>query len=162
MTTPATPAATATAPLVPASTPAASAATPPATTGAAKKSTAEVTPENPGATLGKNGFLQLMIAQLQAQDPLQPTESSAYVGELAQFTELEQVTNLAQTSSQSAEAQNVAQAVQLIGHKVSYKVPTTGAAAEGVVQNVQISSTGATLTIEGIGGIEPASITEVS
>jgi flagellar basal-body rod modification protein FlgD len=134
-----------------------------ANTGATdNKNTTEATPENPGATLGKNGFLQLMIAQLQAQDPLQPTESSAYVGELAQFTELEQVTNLAQTSSQAAEAQNVAQAVQLIGHKVAYKVPTTGATAEGAVQSVQITSSGATLTVEGIGGIEPASITKVS
>jgi flagellar basal-body rod modification protein FlgD len=158
MTTPTT---TAPAATVPAAAPRPAAATP-TTTGATAKTGAEVTPENPGATLGKNGFLQLMIAQLQSQDPLQPTESSAYVGELAQFTELEQVTNLAQTSTQSAAAQNVAQAVQLIGHTVSYKDPTTGAAAEGKVQNVQISSTGATLTVEGIDGIEPASITEVS
>jgi flagellar basal-body rod modification protein FlgD len=158
MTTSATATPTAAAPAV---APAAS-ATATTKTGAAKKSSAETTPENPGATLGKNGFLQLMIAQLQAQDPLQPTESSAYVGELAQFTELEQVTNLAQTSSQSAEAQNVAQAVQLIGHKVAYKDPTTGIAAEGVVQGVQITSSGATLTVAGVDGIEPASITEVS
>jgi flagellar basal-body rod modification protein FlgD len=158
MTTPAITTPTAT---VPATTPPSAPATP-ATAGTTAKSSTEVTPENPGATLGKNGFLQLMIAQLQSQDPLQPTESSAYVGELAQFTEMEQVTNLAQTSSQSAAAQNVAQAVQLIGHKVSYKDPTTGAAAEGTVQNVQISSSGATLTVEGIDGIEPASITEVS
>jgi flagellar basal-body rod modification protein FlgD len=120
------------------------------------------TPENPGATLGKNDFLKLMIAQLQAQDPLQPTESSAYVAELAQFTELEQVTNLAQTSSQSAGAQGVAQAVQLIGHKVSYKDPVSGADAEGTVQSVQISSSGATLTVSGVAGIEPAGIVEVS
>ncbi len=161
MTTPtATTPTTAAANVAPAGAPAPTATT--LTTGATKKGSAETTPENPGATLGKNGFLQLMIAQLQAQDPLQPTESSAYVGELAQFTELEQVTNLAQTSSQSAEAQGVAQAVALIGHTVSYKDPTTGAAAQGKVQNVQISSTGATLTIEGIDGIEPASITEVS
>jgi len=157
MTTSPTP--TAPAAAAPASTPAAAT---PGGAAPAKKSAPGALPENPGATLGKNDFLKLMIAQLQAQDPLQPTESSAYVGELAQFTELEQVTNLAQTSSQSAEAQNVAQAVQLIGHTVSYRDPTTGAATQGVVQNVQISSTGATLTIEGKSGIEPASITQVS
>jgi flagellar basal-body rod modification protein FlgD len=126
------------------------------------KSGKEATPENPNATIGKNGFLQLMVAQLQAQDPLQPTESSAYVGELAQFTELEQVTNLAQTSSQSASAQGVAQAVALIGQTVSYKDPTSGAEAQGKVQSVQITSSGATLTVEGVAGIEPAGITEVS
>jgi flagellar basal-body rod modification protein FlgD len=146
MTTPAT------------ATPAASTGTTPTTA----KSGKEVTPENPGATIGKNGFLQLMVAQLQAQDPLQPTESSAYVGELAQFTELEQVTNLAQTSSQSASAQGVAQAVALIGQTVSYTNPTTGAEAQGKVQSVQISSSGASLTVEGVAGIEPTGITEVS
>jgi flagellar basal-body rod modification protein FlgD len=139
----------------------AAAATPPAATGASNK-TADATPENPNATIGKNGFLQLMVAQLQSQDPLQPTESSAYVGELAQFTELEQVTNLAQTSSQSASAQGVAQAVALIGQTVSYKDPTSGAEAQGKVQSVQITSSGATLTVEGVTGIEPAGITEVS
>jgi flagellar basal-body rod modification protein FlgD len=121
----------------------------------------EPVPSNPGGTLGKDDFLKLMVAQLQSQDPLQPTESSAYVGELAQFTELEQVTNLAQTSSQSATAQQVAQAVQLIGHTVSYTNPSTGATAQGTVQNVEITSSGATLTVEGHTGIEPSGITEV-
>jgi flagellar basal-body rod modification protein FlgD len=135
-----------------------SVAAPPATA----KPGSEVVPTNPGGTLGKEGFLKLMVAQLQSQDPLQPTESSAYIGELAQFTELEQVTNLAQTSSQSAAAQQVAQAVQLIGHTVSYIDPSTGATTQGTVQNVEITSSGATLTIEGQKGIEPSGITEVA
>jgi flagellar basal-body rod modification protein FlgD len=122
----------------------------------------EVVPSNPSGVLGKNDFLKLMVAQLQAQDPLQPTDDSAYIGQLAQFTELEQVTNLAQTSSQSAVSQQTAQAVQLIGHTVSYVDPVTGANSQGSVQNVQISSAGAALTIDGIAGVNPTSITEVS
>jgi flagellar basal-body rod modification protein FlgD len=123
---------------------------------------AATAPSNPGGTLGKNDFLKLMVAQLQSQDPLQPTDSSAYIGQLAQFTELEQVTNLAQTSSQSASSQQTAQAVQLIGHTVAYIDPNTGASSEGAVQNVKITSSGATLTVNGIAGINPTSITEVS
>ncbi|MFI5010598.1 MAG: flagellar hook capping FlgD N-terminal domain-containing protein, partial [Solirubrobacterales bacterium] len=134
---------------------------PTATTPTGTAPGSEPVPTNPGGTLGKDGFLKLMVAQLQAQDPLQPTESSAYVGELAQFTELEQVTNLAQTASQSATAQQVAQAVALIGHTVSYK-DSTGATVQGTVQNVNITSAGATLTVEGHSGIEPAGITEIS
>jgi flagellar basal-body rod modification protein FlgD len=122
----------------------------------------EPLPENPGGVLGKNDFLKLMVAQLQSQDPLQPTESSAYVGQLAQFTELEQVTNLAKTSETSAGAQQQAQAVALIGHEVSYQDPTTGVTVQGNVQNVQITSTGATLTVGGVTGIDPTSIKEVS
>jgi flagellar basal-body rod modification protein FlgD len=118
-------------------------------------------PTNPGGVLGKNDFLKLMVAQLQAQDPLQPTDSSAYMGQLAQFTELEQVTNMAQTSQQSASAQKVAQAVALIGHTVTAVDPSTGATTQGAVQSVQITSSGATLTVEGSSGIDPATIVQV-
>jgi len=119
-------------------------------------------PSNPGATLGKNDFLKLMVAQLQSQDPLQPTESSAYIGQLAQFTELEQVTNMAQSTEQSAASQHVAQAVALIGHNVSCRDRSTGETHEGMVQSVQITGSGATLTVDGVTGIEPSTITEVS
>ena len=93
-----------------------------------------------------------MVAQLQAQNPLEPTNDTEYIAELAQFSQLEQTTNIAQTSSQAATSQQVAQAVGLIGHTVSYIDPTTGASTQGKVQNVEIGSTGATLTIEGIAG----------
>lgn len=118
-------------------------------------------PTNPSGVLGKDDFLKLMIAQLQSQDPLQPTDSSAYLGQLAQFTELEQITNLTQTSTEAAGSQQIAQAVALIGHTVSYIDPA-GTPREGDVQNVQITTSGATLTVAGAAGIAPTSITEVS
>ena len=134
-------------------------ATPPNATAGTTTSTV---PTNPGGTLGKDDFLKLMVAQLQSQDPLQPTESSAFIGQLAQFTELEQVTNMAQSTEQSTASQHVAQAVALIGHKVSCLNTATGEAHQGMVQSVQITSSGATLTVEGVTGIEPSTITEVS
>jgi len=36
-------------------------------------------------------FLQLLVSQLQNQDPLNPTDSTQFVSQLAQFSELEQV-----------------------------------------------------------------------
>jgi flagellar basal-body rod modification protein FlgD len=36
-------------------------------------------------------FLQLLVAQLQNQDPMNPTDSTQFVSQLAQFSELEQV-----------------------------------------------------------------------
>lgn len=118
-------------------------------------------PENPSAQLGKDDFLKLMVAQLQAQNPLEPTSDTEYVAELAQFSQLEQTSNIAQSSESSVGAQRVAQAVQLIGHKVSYVSPKTGESAEGEVQSAEIGSSGATLTVAGEAGIEPARITEV-
>lgn len=137
------------------------AATPTAKAGSATSSAA-TEPTNPNGELGKNDFLKLMIAQLQAQNPLEPSNGTEYISELAQFSQLEQTTNLAQSSSQSATGQRVAQAVGLIGHTVSYTDPSTGATQSGAVQSVEITPEGATLTIEGTPGIELAGVTEVS
>jgi flagellar basal-body rod modification protein FlgD len=138
-------------------------ATPSVSSTAATQAASPTTePANPNGELGKNDFLKLMVAQLQAQNPLEPSNGTEYISELAQFSQLEQTTNLAQTSSQSVAAQQVAQAVGLIGHTVSYIDPSTGDTTQGSVQNVEITSTGATLTVEGITGIEPSRITEVA
>jgi flagellar basal-body rod modification protein FlgD len=115
--------------------------------------------ENPSSTLGKDDFLKLMIAQLQAQNPLEPSNGTEYVSELAQFTQLEQTTNLA-TSNERAGA------VQLIGRTVAY-TDASGGVATGKVQSVQSSASRTTLTVEGsdgavVGGILQSSITEVA
>lgn len=44
-----------------------------------------------GAPPSQEMFLQLLVAQLQNQDPLNPTDSTQFVSQLAQFSELEQV-----------------------------------------------------------------------
>ena len=41
-------------------------------------------------------FLQLLVAQIQNQDPLNPTDSTQFVSQLAQFSELEQVIGIRQ------------------------------------------------------------------
>jgi flagellar basal-body rod modification protein FlgD len=118
-------------------------------------------PVNPNGELGKNDFLKLMIAQLQAQNPLEPSNGTEYISELAQFSQLEQTSNLAQASSENADSQRVAQAVSLIGHKVTYTDPSTGATQTGAVQSVEIAAGGATLTVEGTAGVALSGVTEV-
>ena len=125
-----------------------------ATASAAAGSSGRTSTENPNGTLGQNDFLKLMIAQLQAQDPLQPANTNEYINELAQFTQVEQTTNLANANELSG-------AVQLIGRTVAYNNPAGGVAV-GKVQSVQSNASGTTVTIEGVGGVKLASITEVN
>jgi flagellar basal-body rod modification protein FlgD len=133
----------------------ATAATPAATTAATDSAgkTTESTPQNPNSVLGQNDFLKLMVAQLQAQNPLEPGNSNEFVNELAQLTQVEQTTNLANASELSG-------AVQLIGRTVTYN-NASGEPAKGVVQSVQSDSSGTTVTVEGVPGIGLTSITEV-
>ncbi len=61
---------------------------------------------NPMATgsqkeMGKNEFLQLMITKLQNQDPLDPMDDEDYIAQLAQFSSLEQMQNIASAVSKS-------------------------------------------------------------
>jgi hypothetical protein len=48
----------------------------------------------PNNSLGKSEFLKMLVAQLQYQDPLEPTTDSEFAAQLAQFSSLEQMQNL--------------------------------------------------------------------
>lgn len=120
---------------------------------------------NSSATsLSSNEFLQLMMTELENQDPLSPSSSdpTQYLTELAQMTSVEQETNTAQSTAESATEQAVSQAVGLIGDTVSYKDQTTGDVVTGAVNSVQITSSGPTLTVNGVAGVDPAIVTNVT
>ena len=113
------------------------------------------------SSLGENDFLHLMMAQLQNQDPLSPSDPSQYMSELAQFTSLEQEMNISTTTAQSATQQSNSSALSLLGRTVSY-TDSNGGALSGTVSKVDFSSSGPTLTIGGVSGISLGSITEAS
>jgi flagellar basal-body rod modification protein FlgD len=113
----------------------------------------------PASGLGENDFLHLMMAQLQNQDPLSPSDPSQYMSELAQFTSLEQEMSISSTTAQSATQQSNASALALLGHTVSY-TDSTGQALSGSVSKVDFSTSGPTLTIGGVSGISLGSVTE--
>lgn len=54
-------------------------------------------PTNPSSatdTLGRNAFLNLLVTQLQHQDPTQPQADGEFLAQLAQFSQLEQLQSL--------------------------------------------------------------------
>jgi flagellar basal-body rod modification protein FlgD len=107
----------------------------------------------------KDTFLKLMIAQVSHQDPMSPQDSSQWMSQMAQFTEVEQITNMATSSASAQKDSQMTSAVGLIGRDVSYK--GDAGTVTGTVQSVQVDSTGPTLTIDGVAGIAPDAITDV-
>jgi flagellar basal-body rod modification protein FlgD len=108
-------------------------------------------------------FLEMLMAELKNQNPMNPNSSDPmqFVTELAQFTQVEQETNTAESTSTIASGQNTSTAIALLGHTVTYTDPTTQNLATGTVQSVEFSSTGPTLTINGTAGIDASAVSEV-
>lgn len=99
--------------------------------GSTTQSTEKTTSSNNG--LDKNAFLQLLVAQMKYQDPLEPTSNTEYISQLATFTELEEMQNLVSTSEKD-------RATSLVGQVVTVEV--TGASGsvsyeQGVVDYVR-------------------------
>ncbi len=67
-------------------------------------------------SLDKDAFLKLLVAQMQYQDPLQPTSNTEYMSQLAQFSTVEELQNLDVTMGNS-------QAMNLTGQYVILNVP---------------------------------------
>ena len=109
--------------------------------------------------IDKDTFLKLMIAQVSHQDPMSPTDSSQWMSQMAQFTTVEQLTNLAQNSASTQKDAQMSNAVGLIGRDVSYAGDT--GTVTGQVESVQVDSSGPTLTIGGVPGIAPTALTGV-
>jgi flagellar basal-body rod modification protein FlgD len=113
-----------------------------------------------GAALGKDDFLKLLVGQLKNQDPMNPTSDTDFIGQMAQFSQLEQTTNMATANDKLIAQQSGARAVSLLGRSVTYP-DTAGISTTGVVEKVEWSEGLPSLTVGGVAGIDPQSVTAV-
>jgi len=114
-----------------------------------------------GGALDKDTFLKLLVEQLRHQDPTAPADSSEWTAQMAQFSTVEQLTNLATSTHDTARTTEVSQAVGLLGRTVSYD-DGSETPATGVVQRVDLGQNGPTLTINRVSGISPADLSDVT
>ena len=120
----------------------------------------ELQPKGSGIALGKDDFLKLLVGQLQHQDPLAPSNDQEWIGQMAAFSQLEQVSNTAATSEKIVDALNRNGTLSLIGRTVTY-LDETGASHTGVVQTVDMTGDKASLTVNGVAGIDATKVTQV-
>jgi len=90
-----------------------------------------------GGVLGKDDFLKLLTAQLRFQNPLSPLEDADFIAQMAQFSALEQMTNVAEGMDRLGFAAQVGEAVALIGRTVEWQ-GADGTTLSGVVESVTI------------------------
>jgi flagellar basal-body rod modification protein FlgD len=115
--------------------------------------------KTPGV-LDKDGFLKLLVGQLRAQDPMSAVSNEELMGQMTQLSMVEQVTNLTKANEELVARMQTSQALGLIGHEISY-LGETGAPATGTVEKVVFDDGVASLTVDGVSGVDPAQVVEV-
>lgn len=86
--------------------------------------------------MGKDSFLKLLITQMRHQDPTQPMQDREFISQMAQFSALEQMTNIntaIQTLNRSAKSN---EAYSLLGRRVEAFNQTDGTRNDGIVTKV--------------------------
>ncbi|WP_428566515.1 MAG: flagellar hook assembly protein FlgD [Solidesulfovibrio sp. DCME] len=89
--------------------------------GTSDSSSTTSTASSSSSSLGQDAFLQLLVTQLQYQDPLDPMDDKEFVAELAQFSSLEQLTEINSGIDNLAsigETQQLMGAVNFIGKTI--------------------------------------------
>lgn len=108
----------------------------------------------PASTAGatdedKEMFLQLMVAQLRYQDPMNPADSSEFLAQNAQFTALEKMQAVADQTAQVFAATVAFGASSLVGREVAYTL-ADGTEGTGPVHGVTFGATGPVLDVDGV------------
>lgn len=132
------------------------------------------------STLGKDAFLQLLVTQMKYQDPLDPQDNGEYLAQLAQFSALEQMTNVSEGLGEVSKLVGnidtsvlVGQLSNMIGKDVQWtkessstdengKTATKQEKFEGTVTGVSISDGTPTIIAESGGKSYQVAIADIS
>ncbi len=135
---------------------------------AAEYAANQVSTTSTNKSLDKDAFLQLLVTQMQYQDPLDPQDNSEYVAQLAQFSSLEQMTNVynsvadvAQLVSNIDTSVLVGQLSSMIGKDIQWNSTTVNTDAQGnAIVDANGNATTTTNSYEGV--VTGVSITDGS
>lgn len=101
----------------------------------------------PKQTLGQDDFLKLLTVQLSKQDPLKPMDDTAFMGQMAQFSALEQSSQMSREMTALRADMAAQSSYNFIGRQVTVK--TANGEVSGLVDSVSQTDAGAKLSIAG-------------
>lgn len=101
-------------------------------------------------TLSQQEFLNIMLTQLQFQDPLKPMDNEQFLAQMAQFSALAQTAQMNDRMDTLLSVQSATQSIGLIGKNV--QVDTSAGATIGTVSSITFSSGAPALTVTAADG----------
>jgi flagellar basal-body rod modification protein FlgD len=111
-------------------------------------------------SLDPQAFLQLLVAQLQNQDPSNPLDTQQMMTQTATLSQVETMGSMSSTLSQLVGMQSAQSAISLIGHQVTY-VDASGKSVNGDVTGASLLSSGAQLHLADGSSVPLSSVTGV-
>jgi flagellar basal-body rod modification protein FlgD len=101
-------------------------------------------------SLGKDDFLRLLIVQLENQDPTRPVDDKEFIAQLAQFSSLEQITEMNSALTNLIANYKTNLSYSLLGKKVDVLDKSTGTPVSGVVTEITFSEGGPEISFNGL------------
>lgn len=102
----------------------------------------------PKQEMDSSMFMQLLVKQLQNQDPSSPMDTNAMIGQTTQLAMMEQITNNTTTGNENFSLQMRISAANLVGKQVSY-TDASGATVKGTASAVSFAGAVPTVTVGG-------------
>ncbi len=99
-----------------------------------------------GKSLDQDTFLKLLVAQMKYQDPSKPADSTQFLAQTAQFTQVEKLGQIADAQASMLSAQLMVGASNLVGRTVTY-LDAAGAEQTGVVKSATLGGSDPTLRV---------------
>jgi flagellar basal-body rod modification protein FlgD len=113
-------------------------------------------------TKQKDMFLKLLVAQLKNQDPTSPMDQKDMMGQMAQFSTVEQLANVAKGIAAMQSNATFAQSVSLIGKTVDYMDPEGNVISGKTVTAVTATGGVSKLVLDDGKTVEPGDVIKVS
>ncbi len=110
--------------------------------------------------MGKDVFLQLLVAQMRYQDPNSPASTTEFMSQTATFTQVEKLEEIAAQNASLVALQRSLSAGALVGHTVSY-TGEDGSTVTGTVGSVKITGDEPSAVVDGV-DVPLGRLTEVS
>lgn len=110
--------------------------------------------------LDKDAFLQLLVAQLKYQDPLNPNDPADFMATTAQFTTIEKLDELTQQGADEAIVSGLSMASSLVGRDVEFLDPDENVITSRVNSARVVS--GSVRLVTDQGPVELASVVGIS
>ena len=121
--------------------------------------------------LGQQDFLKIMVEQMRNQNPLEPQDNSQFFNQIAQFQQLDAMTQISEAISTLVEISGLANSSALIGRHVTAEVPQSAdpetgfprpdKTVSGIVERVTFDENGSVLHVNGL-AIPASTVVEIT